>query len=438
MKLTSITEFIASKRDGQEHSADEIAAFTAAIVSGEVPDYQISAWLMAAYLRGLSRTEVVALARAMAGSGYQYPLGHFGPHAVDKHSTGGVGDKTSLVVVPLCAAAGAVVPKMAGRGLGFTGGTIDKLESIPGFQVQLELPRFEEVVTNVGCAIVAQSPALAPADGILYALRDATATVESPGLIATSVMSKKLALGCPAIVIDLKVGRGSFCQDLEQARELGALLAAIAQANGRRLTIVYSSMEQPLGSAVGHALEVLEAAEVLRGAGPEDLREHCLAVASEMILAAQLVPDLPAAKALCRQVLQEGSGFAKFLSMIGAQGGDAEAVAQGRLPLAQHVRPVLTSDEGYVLSVDARQVARALQPLGATRQKKGDPIDLTVGVKLLAKQGEWVKAGEPLALVYANTERAALEAELILRSAYRLSSEACAAAGHSVLCVERF
>ncbi|MHB0875660.1 MAG: thymidine phosphorylase, partial [Anaerolineae bacterium] len=349
-------QFIAHKRDGQRHSPADIRDMVADMLAGRFADYQLSAWLMAAYLRGLDEAETSALTEAMVGSGRSYPLGHFGPASVDKHSTGGVGDKTTLVVAPLCAALGAVVPKMSGRGLGFTGGTLDKLESIPGFRVDLSAAEFESVVRRVGVAVCAQSADFVPADGKLYALRDVTATIESIPLIAASVMSKKLALGCPAIVLDVKVGSGAFMQDLPRATALAQAMIGLGARAGRRVTALLSDMEQPLGQAVGNALEVQEAVDTLRGQGPADFQEHCLTMASEMLVLAGVADSVEIASARCAAALSDGSAARRFAAMVEAQGGDADAALSGRLPLAPQTGELLSPREGYVAKVEARLV----------------------------------------------------------------------------------
>jgi len=410
-------QFIAAKRDGQEHSSADLQAFVQAFMSGAVVDYQAAAWLMAAFLRGLSSAETLAFTDALANSGRTYPLGYFGARSVDKHSTGGVGDKTTLVVAPLCAALGVVMPKMSGRGLGFTGGTLDKLESIPGFRIHLSAEEFEAVVSRVGVAICAQTSDLVPADGRFYALRDVTATVESAPLIAASIMSKKLAIGCPSIVLDIKVGSGSFGRSLEQAEALARLMLDLGSRAGRRMTAVLSGMEQPLGLAVGNSLEVLEAVAALRGQGPADLREHSLALSAQIVAAASLAPSPEAARPKCLAALDNGRGLAKLAEMIRAQGGDADAVLAGNLPRAPLVRTVVADRTGFVSSIDTRCVGEVAMQLGAGRSRKEDTVDHRVGIVLLAKVGDAVQAGQALADVHAASEEAASAAAFALRQA---------------------
>jgi pyrimidine-nucleoside phosphorylase len=422
-KHMTAVEFIAAKRDGQEHTADDLSRFIAQSMSGEVADYQLAAWLMAAYIRGLAPAETSALTQAMVASGRAYPLGHFGPHSVDKHSTGGVGDKTSLVVAPLCASLGAIVPKMSGRGLGFTGGTLDKLESIPGFRTQLSPSEFEAALARVGTAIAAQSQDLVPADGKLYALRDVTATVDSIPLIASSIMSKKLALGCPAIVLDVKVGSGAFMRSLPEAEELAALMLDIGRDADRRVTALLSPMDSPLGLAVGNSVEVLEALETLRGQGPEDFTRHCCLVAAEMLALAGLHPSAEGALRVADDHLRSGAAESRFLAMVEAQGGDADALAAGRLPLAPLVADLYAEREGFVRGIDARMVGQAAAALGAGRQRKEDPVDHGAGILLRCQVGDRVAAGQPLATLRSSTQER-LDAGLVqLAGAFALSDQ---------------
>ncbi len=398
----NVVEFIAAKRDGRRHSPAEIEGFVSALLSGEATDYQAAAWLMAAYLRGLNASETAHLADSMATSGRTFPFGHFGPHSVDKHSTGGVGDKTTLVVAPLCAALGAAVPKMSGRGLGFTGGTLDKLESIPGFRTDLTPSEFENTVRAVGVAVAAQSHDLVPADGLLYALRDVTATVDSTPLIAASIMSKKLAIGCPAIVLDVKVGSGAFMPDLESGRALAQAMLDIGREAGRRTIAILSDMSQPLGRAVGNALEVCEAVETLRGGGPADFAHHCLLVGAEMLVASGLYSHPADAGLAAQGALGDGRAFAKLEEMVAAQHGSAEALTNDGLPISQHVLAVSAEKAGYVESLDAREIGVAAMALGAGRKKKGDSVDLSAGIVLHAKIGDRVEPGQPLAEIHAS------------------------------------
>ncbi|MEJ2293119.1 MAG: thymidine phosphorylase [Deinococcales bacterium] len=361
-------DVILRKRNGSEHDPAELEAFLQGYLSGDVPDYQVAAWLMAVCWRGMSDRETAALTDVMARSGDVLDLGDL-PHTVDKHSTGGVGDKTSLVLAPLLAAAGATVAKMSGRGLGHTGGTVDKLESIPGFSTALSQEAFLQQAREVGIVVAGQSRDLAPADGLLYALRDATGTVESLPLIASSIMSKKLAGGAASIVLDVKVGSGAFMKTPSEARGLAEAMIAIGHHAGRNMRAVLSSMAQPLGRAVGNALEVQEAIACLKGGGPEDLRELCVTLAEEVLDAS----DLPTRRARLEELLASGAAYERFERWIAAQGGDVGAL--GKLELARG-REVVRADTGGVLAkLDALAVGRAAGVLGAGRTRKGESVD---------------------------------------------------------------
>jgi pyrimidine-nucleoside phosphorylase len=385
---------------------------------GTIPDYQLAAWLMAVAINGLDEACTYALTRAMAESGGP-PAVH--PGAVDKHSTGGVGDKTTLVVAPLVASLGVPVAKMSGRGLGHTGGTLDKLESIPGFNVHLSREQLARIVGRVGVAVAAQSEELAPADGRLYSLRDATDTVESLPLIASSIMSKKIAGGAPAILLDVKVGRGAFMPDLDQARTLATLMLDIARRAGRRAEALLTDMDQPLGCAVGNAVEVNEARATLLGQGPSDFTQLVVRVAARM-LALGGIPGDPAA--LAQTQLQSGAAFLRFLDWIEAQGGDRGLLERGTLELAPVKRVVCAAASGVVVSVDPRAVGRAALQLGAGRMQKGAPVDPGVGVRILVKVGQPVLAGEPLAELYARSDGAAGTGESALRNAIQIGTRA--------------
>ncbi len=410
-------EFIREKRDGGTHAPEAIREWIRAIVADEVPDYQVAAWLMAVYFRGMNRGETFALTEAMAHSGEVLDLSELGP-TVDKHSSGGVGDKTSLVVGPILAAAGAVVAKMSGRGLAHTGGTIDKLEAIPGFRTALSKEAFFRQAKEVGLVIAAQSADLAPADGKLYALRDVTATVESEPLIASSIMSKKLAAGARAIGLDVKVGKGAFLKTREAARSLARLMVEIGERAGRRVAAVLSQMDQPLGRAVGNAIEVKEAIQALKGEGPPDLTELALVLAEEGLALVGLDP------AGARKALESGAALSKFRAFVAAQGGDPGVVDDpDRLLLAPGVAEVRAGASGVVAELDALSVGLAAVRLGGGREKKGEPIDHGVGVYLLKKIGDPVREGESLARVY-HREKGLDEALDLLARAYRIGREA--------------
>ncbi|MDW8297752.1 MAG: thymidine phosphorylase [Anaerolineae bacterium] len=403
------TEIIARKRDGEELTTAEIEFFIRAYTNDEIPDYQAAAWLMAVYLRGMSRRETVDLTMAMAHSGDVLDLKDVLPVSVDKHSSGGVGDKTTLIVLPIVAACGVPVAKMSGRGLGFTGGTLDKLESISGYRVELSVDEFKATVRKHGIVLSGQSGNLAPADGKLYALRDVTATVSSLPLIASSIMSKKIAAGADAIVLDVKVGLGAFMTNIEQAKKLARLMVEIGRSVGKRTVAMLSDMNQPLGAAVGNALEVKEAIECLHDRAPKDLRDHCLAIAAQMLLLARHpqgeAPKYALAEYMAEaaDTLRDGSAFAKFRELVAAQGGDVRQVDDpSLLPQAQIVDVLHAPRSGYVEQLNALDVGLAAVELGAGRERKGEPIDHAVGVLVHKKVGEYVTAGEPLFTLHAN------------------------------------
>jgi pyrimidine-nucleoside phosphorylase len=399
-------DILAKKRDGQALSNAEIDWFIEQYTAGDLPDYQAAALLMAICIRGMSREEIVQLTLAMANSGTVLRLRDIlGGYAVDKHSSGGVGDKTSLVVMPLVAACGVPVAKMSGRGLGFSGGTLDKLEAIAGYDVNLSTERFEALAKQNGIVLSGQTHDLAPADGKLYALRDVTATVPSLPLIASSIMSKKIAAGADGIVLDVKVGEGAFMTNLDDARQLAQLMVDIGVDAGRDMIAVISDMNQPLGEAVGNALEVAEAIAVMRGEGPADFREHCIELAGYMLRLAgqgEKWQDAAEARALLERNLDNGQALAKFRLLAEAQGGDVRMIDDpAKLPQASIVETVNAAQDGYIEHVSALTVAQAAFELGAGREKKGDPIDLAVGVRVHVKVGDHVKAGAPLVTIYA-------------------------------------
>ena len=400
-------ELIREKRDGQAHADEAIRFLVKGASDGTIPDYQLAAWLMAVRLNGLSDRETTTLTLAMAASGRQLDLTSIAGKKVDKHSTGGVGDKATLVVAPLVASAGVPVAKLSGRALGHSGGTLDKLESIPGFQIDLSIERFIEQVRQVGIAIAGQTADMVPADKVLYALRDATATVDSVPLIASSVMSKKLAAGADAILLDVKCGRGAFIAGLDEAEALARALVTLGTNAGRETVAYVTDMEQPLGRAVGNALEVREAIDTLGGHGPPELEALSLRLAEEMVrLAGHSPVDL-------RLQLTNGSALRKFAELIAAQDGDARVVDDpARLPTAPNQQPVTASTAGVVLSADALEIALAAKALGAGRDRKDATIDLAVGIVLQKKIGDRVAAGEALAIIHA---RSAADAEKVAK-----------------------
>ncbi|MCL6637089.1 MAG: thymidine phosphorylase [Alicyclobacillus sp.] len=416
-----VPDLIRKKRLGQALSDSEIATLVEAYTRGEVLDVQMSAWAMAVCLQGMTEAETTSLTLAMAHSGQVLDLSSIPGIKVDKHSTGGVGDTTTLVLAPWVAALGVPVAKMSGRGLGHTGGTIDKLESIPGFSCDLTPAEFLAQVQRIGIAVASQTADLAPADKKLYALRDLTDTVESVPLIASSVMSKKIASGADAIVLDVKVGQGAFMQDLASARSLATAMVAIGTRTGRRTVALLTAMDEPLGRAVGNALEVREAVLTLTGRGPRDLQELCLALGSEMLVLAGKASTPAAARALLLAAQADGRALAKWKEWVAAQGGDARVADDlSLLPRAPVVRPVYAAVDGVVQAVDARLVGHIAMRLGAGRSRPGAPVDPRVGVVLLRKRGEPVVRGEVIAEVHAADEVAAEQAVAALAAGFRM------------------
>ena len=417
-------QVIARKRDGHALNADEIAAFVRGATDGSWADYQLSAMLMAIYLRGMESGETAALTEAMMHSGLVADLSAVPGPKVDKHSTGGVGDKVSLHLAPMVAACGVAVPMISGRGLGHTGGTLDKLESIPGFRVGLTLEEYAAQVERVGAALIGQTAELAPADKKLYALRDVTATVECLPLICASILSKKLAEGIDALVLDVKFGRGAFMREKVRARELAQAMVAIGRAMCKPTRAVLTAMDEPLGRAVGNAVEVAESIACLRGEGPADLMAVTLALGEQMLLLAGAAATPAAARSQLLRVIGDGRARKKFQDIIEAQGGDARVVDQPeRLPRARLVRPVPAPAAGYVNEVDAREIAQAALRLGAGRARAESAIDPAVGLTELVKIGTPVLPGEPLALVHANDEGALAEALRLVSHAVVIGEE---------------
>lgn len=415
-----VVDLINKKRLGESLSGEEITFLIRGFTTGEVPDYQMAAWLMAVVCRGMDRRETTDLTLAMAHSGSMLDLSALGQVVADKHSTGGVGDKTTLVVAPLVASAGLAVGKMSGRGLGFSGGTLDKLESIPGFRVSLNQDEFIDQIRRIGLVVASQTGELAPADGKMYALRDVTGTVESIPLIAGSVMSKKIAAGAGVIVLDVKVGRGAFMKTEEDAVALATTMVEIGQGVGRKVSAVISSMDQPLGNAVGNALEVREAIDTLRRQGPADFLNLCLTVASQMLVAAGRCADAPEAKSQLLARLMSSDALVKFRQWIAAQGGDPAVVDNpGLLPKASLIQEVTSPQAGFVAAIDAESLGLAVVGLGGGRAKKGDAVDPAVGLVLKAKVGDRVQVGTPLAVVHANDQARLAEAKERVESAYR-------------------
>jgi len=413
---------IARKRDGQKLSAAEIGSFVQGATDGSWADYQLSAMLMAIYLNGMTTEDVAAYTDAMMNSGVVADLSGVPGIKVDKHSTGGVGDKVSLPLAAMVAACGVPVPMISGRGLGHSGGTLDKLESIPGFNVNLSLDDYAKQVAEVGCALIGQTKDLAPSDKKLYALRDVTATVECMPLICGSIMSKKLAEGIDGLVLDVKFGRGAFMKDIDAARELATAMVAIGRAMGKGMTALLTAMDQPLGRAVGNAVEVAESIACLRGEGPEDLMEVTYALGAEMLLLGKVETDLTKARERLAQVVADGSALTKFGEIIAAQGGDARVIEDpnGVLPQANQKVPLFASRGGIVQDVDAMEVALAALRLGAGRARAEDAVDPAVGITDLVKVGETVQRGQPLAVIHANDDEAWAAAEVQLRDCIKI------------------
>jgi pyrimidine-nucleoside phosphorylase len=417
-------DLIAAKRDGRELTPEEIRWLVAGFTNGEIKDYQITAWLMAVYFRGMSARETADLTSAMVASGRRLDLSGAGAFVADKHSTGGVGDKTTLIVGPLVAAAGIPVGKMSGRGLGFSGGTIDKLESIRSFRTELTAEEFIEGVKRVGLVVASQTHDLAPADGKLYALRDVTATVESIPLIASSIMSKKIAAGANGVVLDVKVGRGAFMKTLDKARQLAFAMRDIGKEVGLQVRAMLSGMAQPLGWAVGNALEVAEAVQTLKGRGPSDLVEVAYTIGAHLLHMAGQVPSVEAGMPIMQQALESGSGLDKFRQFVENQGGDPSFIDDtSLLPQAPVQRDLLATRHGYVASIDAEVLGRASVEIGAGRAVKGAKIDHAVGFVLRVKVGERVERGQSLAAIHARTQEAADLALSTIAAAFEMSDE---------------
>jgi pyrimidine-nucleoside phosphorylase len=419
-------ELIARKRDGSEHSREEIAFLLRGYIAGEIADYQMSAWLMAVCIRGMTARETLALTEEMVASGEVLDLSSIPGIKVDKHSTGGVGDKVTLVAGPLAAACGVVVPKLSGRGLAHTGGTLDKLESVPGVTVELDPERFVKQVREIGIAVGAQSPRMVPADKLLYALRDVTATVPSMPLIASSVMSKKIAAGANAIVLDVKFGRGAFMPDVASAEDLAREMVVLGEGAGRRTVALVTAMDNPLGRSVGNALEVQESLDALAASGDQELLEVCVRVTREMCAVAGVSADVD-------RVLRSGAGREKFEQMLAAQGGHLER----GLPVAPVQLPVLAERDGHVEAIDALEVGLSAVELGAGRMRKEDRIDPAAGFVIEAPVGATVRRGDPLVVVHARSHEVAERVVPRLRAAWRVVDRRVTRPPHVLARVDR-
>jgi pyrimidine-nucleoside phosphorylase len=415
-------DLIRKKRDGAELSRGEIEFLVNAYTGNDIPDYQMSAWLMAVVLRGMTRPETAALTDAMLRSGEVLDLSSLPAKKVDKHSTGGVGDKTSLVLAPLAAAAGVTVPMISGRGLGHTGGTLDKLESIPGFNVNLPVAQFRRVLAACGCAMIGQTAEIAPADRKLYALRDVTGTVESPYLICASIMSKKLAEGIDALVLDVKTGSGAFMKSEKDAAFLAELMVETGERMGKKVVALITDMDQPLGCMIGNALEVVEVVEILRGDGPEDLRQLCMELAGWMLHLGGIAPTVAEGKKQSEQLIACGKALDKFRQMVELQGGDARTIDDpAKLPRARHQTTLSSPKGGYVACMRCEQIGTACVILGGGRERKEDSVDPAVGIVLHKKIGDTVSVGEPLATIYYNAEAPMTRARQLLEESYQIT-----------------
>jgi pyrimidine-nucleoside phosphorylase len=415
-------DVIRRKRDGGELSGAEIEGLISAYTRGEIPDYQVSAWLMAVVLRGMTRSETAALTDVMLRSGEILDLSSLPMRKVDKHSTGGVGDKTSLVLAPLVAAAGLAVPMISGRGLGHTGGTLDKLESIPGFNVSLSVSQFRSVLEQCGCAMIGQTAEIAPADRKLYALRDVTGTVESPYLICASIMSKKLAEGIDALVLDVKTGSGAFMKNENDAAFLADLMVETGERMGKQVVALITDMDQPLGNMIGNALEVVEVVKVLRGEGPDDLRQLCIELAGWMLQLGGVSQTLKEGKERSEKLISSGKALEKFRQMVELQGGDPQAVDDvTRLPQGQHTAVVRSKRAGYVTSLQCEHVGTACVILGGGRERKEDSVDHAVGIVIHKKVGDQIAVGEPLASLHYNSEPRAASARQLLEQSWLIT-----------------
>ena len=418
-----VIDLIRKKRDGGELSTAEIEYLVGAYTQDSVPDYQVAAWLMTVVLRGMTRAETAALTHAMLHSGEVLDLSFLPAKKVDKHSTGGVGDKTSLVLAPLAAAGGVYVPMISGRGLGHTGGTLDKLESIHGFRVGLPVPEFRRVLEACGCAMIGQTAEIAPADRKLYALRDVTGTVESPYLICASIMSKKLAEGTDALVLDVKTGSGAFMKKEEDAVFLADLMVETGERMGKQMVALITNMDQPLGSMVGNAIEVRECIDVLHGGGPEDLRELCLHLAAWMFHLGGVSESVAHGKQKAEALIASGKAFARFRQMVEMQGGDVAVIDDPhKLPSTKHRVPVASPSSGYVTAIHCEQVGTACVILGGGREKKEDSVDPAVGIVVHKKIGDKVAAAEAVYTIHCHSDAQAARAKKLLEESFVIAA----------------
>lgn len=417
-------DLIRKKRDAGEHSREEIEFLVGGYTRGDIPDYQMAAWLMAVWLRGMTRAELAALTEAMLHSGEVMDFSDLPGKKVDKHSTGGVGDKTSLILAPIVAAGGLIVPMISGRGLGHTGGTLDKLEAIPGFNTQLSLGEFRRALRECGMALIGQTTEIAPADKKIYALRDVTATVESPNLICASIMSKKLAEGIDALVLDVKTGSGAFMKKEEDSVHLAELMVETGRRVGKKVVALITDMDQPLGRTAGHSLEVIESVEVLDGGGAADLRGLSVELSAWMFYLGERTKSVEEGRRLAEVMIASGKAKAKFRETVERQGGDVRVVDDpGRLRRAEHAVDIKSAASGYVTSMQCQQLGIALAMLGGGREKKEDSIDHSVGLVFHKKTGERVETGEPLATICYNDARRLQEARKMVEESYRMGKQ---------------
>ncbi len=418
-------DLIRKKRDAGEHSREEIEFLIGGYTRGDIPDYQMAAWLMAVWLRGMTRAELAALTEAMLRSGEVMDFSDLPGKKVDKHSTGGVGDKTSLILAPIVAAGGLTVPMISGRGLGHTGGTLDKLESIPGFSTQLSLGEFRRVLRECGMGLIGQTAEIAPADKKIYALRDVTSTVESPNLICASIMSKKLAEGIDALVLDVKTGSGAFMKKEADAVHLAELMVETGQRVGKKVVALITDMDQALGRMAGHSLEVIESLEVLDGGGPGDLRELSVELSAWMFYLGERTKSVEEGRKLAEVMIASGKAKAKFRAAVELQGGDVRVIDDPRrFRRAAHTFDVRSAAGGYLEAIECEQLGTALAMLGGGREKKEDSIDPSVGLVFHKKTGERVEKGEPLVTIHYNDERRFEEAKKMVEESYRIGAEA--------------
>jgi pyrimidine-nucleoside phosphorylase len=417
-------DIIVKKRDGGELTREEIEFFINGFVRDDIEDYQAAAWAMAVYFQGMTPQEATDLTEVMAASGDQIDLSSVVPYAVDKHSTGGVGDKTTFVVQPAVVACGVPVAKMSGKGLAHTGGSLDKIESIRGYRIELTIDEFLKQLASIGQVLCGQTADLTPADRLLYALRDVTGTVASMDLIASSVMSKKIAGGAHGIVLDVKTGLGAFMQSIEEACQLSELMVEIGRRSGRQVVCLISDMNQPLGQAVGNAIEIREAIMTLRGEGPADLRDHCLEVAGHMLVLAEKAKNIDSGKKKIAKALSDGSALEKFRELVVTQGGDVSMVDDpDKLPTAAHIEVFTARRNGFVKKIHASEVGHTVMLLGGGRAKKSDPIDHAVGVEIHHNVGNRVKKGDPLFTIHANDRSRIESAAELLFAAHEITKD---------------